>query len=99
MIQEIMDDTINKSKDFVIFASPQMIDAIEEAVEKEINYLYTPNELQQKIIDLRIEGYSYKGIQLKLGNPSKQYIKDTLRKFRPDLAGDVVKNYNRLLPK
>jgi hypothetical protein len=54
------------------------------------------NELEQKIINLREEGLTYKAIQLKLGNPSKEFIKNTLRKYKPELAGDVVENYGRL---
>ena len=70
-----------------------------EGATKDIIMIICPNEIQQKIIDLREDGLSYRAIQLKLGNPSKKFIKDTLRDFRPDLAGNVVKNYNRLLPK
>lgn len=55
-------------------------------------------ELQEKIIELRRDGETYHSIQLKLGNPSKKFIKETLREFAPELAGDVVKNYNRLQP-
>jgi hypothetical protein len=54
------------------------------------------NELEQKIIDLRKEGLTYRAIQLKLGNPSKDFIKNTLRTYAPELAGDVVLNHNRL---
>jgi len=53
-------------------------------------------ELEQKIIDLRNDGLSYKAIQLKLGNPSKKYIKETLKKFAPNLVGDIVINYKKL---
>ena len=56
-------------------------------------------ELQQQIIDLRQDGLTYQEIQLKLGNPSKQFIKDTLREFAPELAGDKVQNRKRLQPK
>ena len=52
-------------------------------------------ELQQKIIELRKEGLTYRAIQLKLGNPSKNFIKETLRKYAPELAGDVVNNYGK----
>lgn len=55
-------------------------------------------ELQEKIINLRKEGLSYGAIQLALGNPSKKFIKETLQEFEPALAGDIVKNYNRLEP-
>jgi len=55
-------------------------------------------ELQENIINLRKEGLSYGAIQLVLGNPSKKIIKDTLKEFAPELAGDVVKNYHRLEP-
>lgn len=53
-------------------------------------------EIETKIIELRKEGLSYGAIQLKLGNPSKNLIKETLKKYNPELLGDVVKNYNKL---
>lgn len=56
-------------------------------------------ELQEKIINLRKEGLSYGAIQLALGNPSKKFIKETLKEFEPALAGDVVFNYKKLQPK
>jgi hypothetical protein len=49
-------------------------------------------ELQLKIITLREEGLTYRAIQIKLGNPSKKLIKDTLNTFRPELSGNVVDN-------
>ena len=54
------------------------------------------NELEEKIIKLREEGLTYRAIQLKLGNPSKKFIKETLLKYKPELAGDVVENFNKL---
>lgn len=60
---------------------------------------YTMTHLEQQILELRREGLSYKEIQLKLGNPSKKMIKDTLRQYTPELAGDVVENFKRLRPK
>lgn len=63
----------------------------EQSIEK-----HNMDQLEQKIIELREEGFTYKGIQLKLGNPSKKFIKDTLLKYRPELAGDKVPNYGRL---
>lgn len=56
------------------------------------------SETEEKIIELRKEGMSYGAIQLKLGNPSKKYIKETLKEYAPELLGDVVKNYNKLQP-
>lgn len=53
-------------------------------------------ELQEKIINLRKVGLTYREIQIKLGNPSKNFIKETLREFIPELSGDVVKNYGKL---
>lgn len=53
------------------------------------------SELEQKIINLREEGLTYRAIQLKLGNPSKKFISETLRKYKPELAGDKVENYGR----
>ena len=38
------------------------------------------SELENKIVELRKEGNSYASIQLKLGNPSKKFIKTTLKK-------------------
>ncbi|MGV8961819.1 MAG: hypothetical protein ACOH2V_00290 [Candidatus Saccharimonadaceae bacterium] len=55
-------------------------------------------ELQEKIISLRRGGLSYGAIQLKLGNPSKKFIKNTLSEHAPDLIGDIVKNYKKLPP-
>jgi len=55
-------------------------------------------ELQIKIINLRKEGCSYGTIQLKLGNPSKKFIKETLQEYTPELVGDIVINYNKLPP-
>lgn len=52
-------------------------------------------ELEERIIELREEGDTYHVIQLKLGNPSKKFIKTTIRKYSPDLAGDVVANHGR----
>lgn len=56
-------------------------------------------ELQEKIIDLRKDGLTYKAIQLKLGNPSKKFIRETLLEFNPELVGDVVINYKKLQSK
>jgi hypothetical protein len=53
------------------------------------------SELEEKIIILRKEGYTYKGIQLKLGNPSKKYIREVLLKYSPELVGDLF-NYSKL---
>lgn len=52
--------------------------------------------LEISIITLREEGCTYRMIQIKLGNPSKQLIRDTLKKFRPELLGDVVPNHGKL---
>ena len=46
------------------------------------------NELQEKIVQLRKEGYSYKAIRLKLGNPSNKQIREVLLEYCPELAGD-----------
>ena len=53
-------------------------------------------ELQEQIIALRKEGLTYKAIQLKLGNPSKKFIRETLLQYAPKLVGDVVINYHKL---
>jgi len=50
-------------------------------------------------VTLRRDGLSYKAIQLKLGNPSKKFIRKTLLEFAEDLVGDVVTNYGKLQPK
>lgn len=87
----------DRNRKWVIYGSAEFIDAINNAIEEEIKkMMIMPNETEQKVIELREEGMSYHAIQLALGNPSKKFIKDTLRKFRPELAGDVVKNYGRL---
>lgn len=57
------------------------------------------SELEEKIVELRKDGHTYNSIQLKLGNPSKQCIKDTLKQYAPELLGDVIKNYGKLQPK
>ena len=56
-------------------------------------------ELQEKIVTLRRDGLSYKAIQLKLGNPSKKFIRNTLLEYAQDLVGDVTPNYHKLQPK
>jgi len=56
-------------------------------------------ELETKIIEARKDGLSYGSIQLRLGNPSKKFIKEVLLKYEPTLLGDVVKNYNKLYHK
>jgi len=53
-------------------------------------------ELEEKIVELRKEGLSYGSIQLRLGNPSKKLIKNTLKQYCPELVGDVVENYGKL---
>ena len=53
-------------------------------------------ELQENIIALRKEGLTYIAIQLKLGNPSKKFIRETLLQYAPKLVGDVVINYHKL---
>lgn len=45
--------------------------------------------LKEKIISLRKEGYTYKGIKLKCGNPSNKKIREVLLEFCPELAGDT----------
>jgi len=59
------------------------------------NNLTIMTELEERILELRDEGMTYHAIQLKLGNPSKKMIKTTIRKYAPDLAGDVVENRQR----
>lgn len=61
------------------------------SVEKEV---LLP-DLEKRIIELRREGFTYRGIQTKLGNPSKKFIRKVLMENAPELAGDVVKNYGR----
>lgn len=53
-------------------------------------------ELEERIIELREEGETYHTIQVKLGNPSKKFISRTIRKYSPELAGDVVVNHGKL---
>ena len=45
--------------------------------------------LKEKIISLRKEGYTYKGIKLKCGNPSNKQIREVLLEGCPELAGDT----------
>ena len=56
-----------------------------------------PNDiiLKPNIIKLRKDKYSYAGIQLKLGNPSKRFIRKVLLEYTPDLI-DIDCNYNKL---
>lgn len=44
--------------------------------------------LEEKIVNLRKEGYTYTGIKLRLGNPSNKKIRETLEEYCPELAGD-----------
>jgi len=53
-------------------------------------------ELEERIIELREDGETYHAIQLKLGNPSKKFISKTIRKYNPELAGDVTSNHGKL---
>lgn len=81
----------------VMFGSETFINAFEVALDDELkSRLLQLTDLEIKIIELRKEGLSYHAIQLALGNPSKKFIKDTLRKYAPELAGDIVKNYGRI---
>ena len=86
----------SKEKKYVIWGSAEMIEKIENAFAKELEDTLRLTDLETKIIELRKEGLTYHAIQLALGNPSKKFIKDTLKKYAPELAGDVVKNYGRL---
>ena len=45
--------------------------------------------MEERIIELRKEGFSYKQIRLKLGNPSNKKIREVLLKYCPELAGDT----------
>ena len=53
-------------------------------------------ELEEKIVELRKEGLTYREIQIKLGNPSKKFIRETLLTHAPKLVGDVVQNFKKL---
>jgi len=46
-------------------------------------------KLEDNIVKLRKEGYTYKQIRLKLGNPSNKKIREVLLKHCPELAGDT----------
>ena len=59
-------------------------------------YKIIMTELQENIIALRKEGLTYRAIQLKLGNPSKKFIRETLLEYEPKLVGDVVQNFKKL---
>jgi hypothetical protein len=56
-------------------------------------------ELEERIIELREEGMTYHEIQLKLGNPSKKFIKTTIRRYDPEMVGDVVQNRKKFKKK
>ncbi len=45
--------------------------------------------MEEKIVELRKEGYTYKAIRLKLGNPSNKKIREVLLEHCPELAGDT----------
>ena len=49
------------------------------------------DKMERLCVILRHEGYSYTYIQRCLGNPSKKWIKQVLRKYAPELAGDIKK--------
>jgi hypothetical protein len=53
-------------------------------------------ELEKNIIELRKQGLTYRAIQVKLGNPAKKIIRNTLLLYAPELVGDVVENYGKL---
>lgn len=63
-----------------------------EIIDIEVKIL----DLEIKIVELREEGYTYGGIQLRLGNPSKKYIRSVLTKHAPHLVGDVLTNRGKL---
>jgi hypothetical protein len=52
-------------------------------------------ELDKKIIELRKDGYTYEGIQKRLGNPSKKYIRKILLQYDSSLI-NLECNYNKL---
>jgi hypothetical protein len=56
-------------------------------------------ELESRVVELREEGMTYHSIQLKLGNPSKKFIKQTIKKYIPELEGDKVTNHGKLRKK
>lgn len=85
-----------EEKQYVIYGSAELIDKIEQAITEDIKSRLELTELEKKIIELRKEGLTYHAIQLALGNPSKKFIKDTLKQYAPELVGDVVKNYGKL---
>ena len=44
--------------------------------------------LDERIVELRKDDYTYRMIQLKLGNPSRKYIRQVLLRDAPELAGE-----------
>ena len=44
-------------------------------------------EMNQNILELANEGYTYREIQLKLGNPSKKRIRQVIKNGNRELAG------------
>ena len=74
--------------------SSKLYDAGSSPVKSAIKFIIM-TELEERIVELREEGMTYHAIQLKLGNPSKKMIRQTIRKYIPELAGDVVENRGR----
>lgn len=61
----------------------------------DVNYI-TETDLERAILILRENGkYNYRGIQLRLGNPSKKFIREVLLKYNKDLI-ELDCNYNKL---
>ena len=65
-------------------------------VDTNLENLSKDQQLEKRIVILRSEGLSYREIQIKLGNPSKQFIRDTLKKLNPELLGDIFPNHGKL---
>jgi len=65
-------------------------------IEENLEILSKDQQLEKRIVILRSEGLSYREIQIKLGNPSKQFIRDTLKKLSPELLGDIFPNLGKL---
>ena len=52
---------------------------------KQIRDFFGLNEFEKCVLLLRLNGFSYGNIQLRLGNPPKKEIREVLLKWAPEL--------------
>ena len=53
------------------------------------------NDLEKTIISMRTAGWTYGSIQLRLGNPSKKYIRSVLLTYAPELIDNSTSKQNK----